>query len=452
MSACTRSSSQNDWSILFQVIPEHLTTNDSNINIIYYLLKQSHTPIFYESESGLFESHILKKWSRSTDNREYTLCPNSELMFNTSENLNTRHIEASLKKVKIELGVEFKITSDYECVHVFSKNGLPNLLKTLLDMRYAPTITCSTKWECGLGVYEVVEMNKNKIQLKRKTNFKKNNGFDTITLAKPEVLKANRTIQDINRTIEEKPGWIDLTKYTKFEVNLLQTVILIINSPKLDIRRTLFNCINSDELRKAFNPTIKNTEIMSIGSILPLEVYPISSHKENNVCASYKSNYKILNFINWRNNNEMTLSNFLAKLQNKTKIKVQNIDITPSAFVSALTSRNSDFDKFDLIPMAISAESTDFTSFFRPLIASSKKYLSYDISGAAEIYNQLIESVERRKSLMLARQLADLIKKNYVAIPMYQVKRSFYYPSNVKNLDTGRNFLEYPEVSKLEVH
>lgn len=437
---------------MFQVIPTRLTTNQSNINIVYYLLRQTHLPIFTESGTGQFESTILEKWSRSADNRHFVFCPNSQLKFTKTESLANQNIVDSLDKVKSELGLQFRMKIENGCTHVISKNALPNLSKALADYRYAPSIQCAKNWECGLGVFEVTEITQSKLSLRRKVKSKNKSEFQTITLAQPEALKGTGVINDINRTIEELPSWVNLSDYASFEVNLLQTLVLIINIPDINIRRALFNCIQPNELTIAFNPSLKITEMNNIETILPAEIYQLKTKNRRFECRRVQTSIKPLNFINWRTNNKTTLPDYITDIQSSTNIKLQSIDISPSDFVQALTTRNKEFNNFDLIPMAIGAEANDFTSFFRPLIAHNKSYLSYAIPKAAGLYNELIASVDRRKSLLLARRLADLIKNNFVAIPMYQVRRTFYYPSSIKNIDTGRNFLEYPEVSQLEIH
>lgn len=453
ISSCTRSK-EREWSILFQVIPEHLRTNEANINIIHYLLKQTHIPILQEVESGQYDSLILNKWSRSADNRFFEFCPNTNLKFNPTKSFTVNNLVESLNKIKAEINVNFNVTSNNTCVQINSKSNLPSLLKALTDFRYAPTIKCAPKWECGLGKYEVTQITASKFRLKRKIQDELKNGYDTIILAQADVLKNTETISDINRTIDEIPRWIDLSSYSQYDVNLLQTLILIINVPNINLRKVLYNCLNSKDLSIAFNPNMKASDKVDISRILPTEFYPNSKQTIVRSCADLPVNAEQnkLNFVNWRNNNTQTLSNYLNEIYRKTGITLQNLKVTPSDFVKALVSRNSDFKKYDLIPMAISAESTDLASFFRPIVASSKKYLKYNVPGAANVYHKLITTVDRKLSLALARKLADLIDNHYAAVPMYQVKKSFYYPSNIINLDTGRNFLEYPEVGKLEVN
>lgn len=118
----------------------------------------------------------------------------------------------------------------------------------------------------------------------------------------------------------------------------------------------------------------------------------------------------------------MTLPTFIKSLHERSGLDYSILNISPSDFVNALTTRKASFHNFDLVPLAIGAESNDYTSFFRPLVAHSK-YLYYEIPRAAYLYKRLVEAINREDELLIARQLADLIARQYAAIPMRNRQR-----------------------------
>jgi hypothetical protein len=226
----------------------------------------------------------------------------------------------------------------------------------------------------------------------------------------------------------------------------LQTLIIVLNIPNAAVRNAIASCAQSFALRTAFNPDV--TEYEEVDTLLPLEIYP-KLKTTTKTCKKIKIKSATANFVNWRSNNGTTLPPYLVTLSKSSGVNIRQLQVTPSEFVSTLIKKPKAFGKYDIMPFAVDGGDSDLLQFFHMFFDKQKKHLSFSLNAAEKIYKQLLNASDSQ-TLRLVRDLADKLKDENIVIPMYQVSKKFLYPKFIKNIESGRNFLEYPEVANLE--
>ncbi|MHB9139568.1 MAG: hypothetical protein ACYC4Q_09210, partial [Victivallaceae bacterium] len=260
VSSCLAAKADGTWEVLLKDIPVRVSVKDAELNMCRYVLKQTHEPVFRLDDGENYTSRILENWTRDLESRNYRLCPKGSLRFlpgqaYTGEMFNS-HI-SSVTKLYDPAGVT---SWDGSCFRVSFAAPRKGYLEYLSRYENAPTLSLSDKIEVGLGEYTPVEVEPERVTLVRKEPVRR--GYNKIVIHKytgpgdPNL--ENRAISDFNRLqISLIPEWVKSSQ-VHFDGVILQTVALMINHPDKDVRRTLYNCMGADQLRRALYPTWKH--------------------------------------------------------------------------------------------------------------------------------------------------------------------------------------------------
>ena len=102
--------------------------------------------------------------------------------------------------------------------------------------------------------------------------------------------------------------------------------------------------------------------------------------------------------------------------------------------------------KYNLVIVAMDAIRPDHEVFFEYLVRADG-YFDHPIPRIREQFRLLTAEEDIQKKGELARELAHTASKEYLVLPLLQVRRRYYYPADIKNLTVGKGFLEYPEIA-----
>lgn len=299
--------------------------------------------------------------------------------------------------------------------------------------------------EDGLGKFYVEKISKDNMVIRRKKNIK--NGYNQIVVyeykGKNDPNLNNRNIEDFNLIPSfDVPEWVK-NKYIGFNNIELKSVLLILNHPNKKVRKLLYNCIDIDEIRTSFYPNRK--DFYDIQTVLPLGVYGAKAGKSFQKCEiTTKNNLKPLTFINWMYDNDKDMDEFSNNFYRKTGIKINIIKIQPSELVKIL---NRYPRVYNLTVIIFDAVRNDLTAFFEPF-AKETGFHDFIIHEIKDLYNKLIYEIDEDKKREIAIKMAEIIKDEALALPLYQSVRKLYYPPHIKNINVGRDFLQYPEISE----
>ena len=431
--------------MLIKDIPVRISTADAGLNMSLYVLKQTHEPYLRTDDGENYYSRILTRWERDLISRNFTLCPDTALEFSPGEKFSYGLFLTQISSATRGFAPDSEITGDGKCVRVRFPRPMRRYLDFLTLYEYAPTIKKDDLIETGLGEYLPESVRPETILLRRKR--KVSRGYNSIIMHKyggpSDPNLENREINDFNRMqISTIPDWVK-RKYAYLDSSILQTVVLIINHPDKAVRRTVYNCMDVDALRRALYPTWE--EFADVSNVLPVGVPGAIPGKPPQHCdKSMRGNIsRPLVFINFGVNNDAQMATFMADFRKRTGIPVsikrlQDKEIQRTLYQSPR--------KYDLVIVSMGAVRPDHTAFFDYLVREDG-YYDFKLGGLREMYSRLQLEGDPNSRNALGAQMAELISSDYVLLPLLQVNRRFYYPREIRNLTVGRGFLEYPEVA-----
>lgn len=436
------------WDLLALGLPDRITPEIALINTGYYILKQTHEPIF-RNDNGEYYSKILDRWVRSVDDKNYMLCPNKNLSFNEKVSFSVEYLEKHLKKILSETFAwnTYSLAIKNKCVLVAFNTPVLPFLHILTFYENSPSIkTDDPRIETGLGSFYVVSIEPKVIKLKRKTFVP--NGYNYIKIwsyeGSGDPKLGDKNIEDFNRVyVEDLPNWVQ-EEYENYGATILQSINLVINHHNKDVRDIVYNCVDISALRKALMPG--QIDFQDIGNILPIGVSGAMPQKSEQTCHETSHQpIKPLMFINWKKNSHRNLEDYFKKFTGKTNVPVSIQDYTTEDFIKELFLKKH---KYNLAIIALDAVRPDHIPFYEFLI--NNRYSLFDIE-----LNWLRKQVSLLPQYILSNAMEDQIKnmnsflkEERLILPLYQEVRRFYFPRKLKNYITGQNFLEYPEISR----
>jgi len=455
VSSCGKKEKNDEaWDVLSLVIPEKVSPEVSFANIGFYVLRQTHEPIFHWSNiKAQYYSTILKSWNRSSDFKIFTFCPDATKLFDRNQKFSEKILENSLKKSLNKASGHYIISTEGKCVVLKFERPEKQLLKTLSYYEMAPSIsTENPKIELGLGPFKGIKISDDELFLERKEKAK--NGYNYIRFTRYKGLQDrnlnNVNIEDFNRIyVTDVPDWIKKS-YDNYGVMLLQSLVLLINVKDPVLRSYLYNCLDVKKIRQAFSP--RQEKFYDIGNILPVGIIGASNTLPVQKCEKYRANLthknsKALIFLNWKESSQDTLSNYFSEfsLKNKIEIKVNPLPITNLLHVV--------FNRphaYDLHIMAIDAVRPDYSAFYEFFNDRNDAVVDINVP-IKKLLNDLYAESNDSKIEQIVKKINGILANSGVVLPLYQQVRDFYYPKNVKNISFGKNFLEYPDVAELKL-
>lgn len=436
---------QDAWEVLLKDIPVRITTVDAGLNMSFYVLKQTHEPVLRTDEGENYYSRILSRWGRDLTSRNFVLCPDVSLAFAPGKKFSYDLFLSQISSATRSFSLDSEIAGDGSCVRVRFPKPMRRYLDFLTLYEHAPTVKKDDLIEIGLGEYLPVSVQPETITLRRKR--KVSRGYNSITIHKytgpDDPNLDNREINDFNRMqMSTIPEWVK-REYAYLDSAILQTVVLIINHPDKDVRKTVYNCMDVDPLRRALYPTWK--EFVDVSNVLPVGVPGAVPGRPSQYCDKgiRKRLPRPLVFINFGVNNDEQMAAFMADFERRTSIPVsvkrlRDKDIQHTLYQSPR--------KYDLAIVSMGAVRPDHTAFFDYLVRADG-YYDFKLKGLGVLYERLQLEGEPGERNALGARMAESLSSEYVLLPLLQVQRRFYYPRDIMNLTVGRGFLEYPEVA-----
>ena len=443
--ACVKPPAKDQtWEMLSLGLPDKITPQVAHINMGFYILKQTHEPLFRYNDDGQFYSKVLSSWSRSIDNRQFILCPNQKLVFSNEIYFTTDFLKNFISRTATKLGkVHLNLTD--QCLSVLFDKPQEGFLRQYSDHELSPSIPSNNpRIEYGLGPFVVESISSQEIDLRRKDFIE--NGYNVIRVinykGRNDPNLNNKFIEDFNRVyISDLPSWVK-EEYANYGVMLSQSINLLINHPDKELRDIIYNCLDIERFRKAFMPL--QEDFYSIENILPVGMVGAKKGLPSQQCKLLKPRNFKLKFVNWKQDNVEQLFDFFRDFFERLNIQINIENISASEFLSRVSKKPH---RYELTVIALDAIRPDYRVFYEYLINGRQAIVDYDVPRATEIYNTLVRSEGEKEKRNLIEKLNDVLKKEAVILPLYQEVRRFYYPKHIKNLRLGKDFLEYPEIA-----
>ncbi len=449
-----QSSSNKDdqvWDVVFMGIPNSLNPQDVEVSTVGYLLNQTHRPLFYKNQDGVYRSDLLSKIAQDQSGLNLSLCVREQIQLGSSRLLQSSDLHSFISRRTSELNLKVDIESNGQCLLLKFKELHHDFFDIFSKMENAPSWNFGDSFDEGLGDFYVSKSNSDYIELTRKSENKR--GFNKIMVhayvnqGALESLISSRRIEDLNRiSAELVPKYIRET-YASYEVALLQTGILLLNIKNDELRRLIYNCLNISDFRIAFSPG--QAFFKDIKTILPIGVPGAQSGKPDQHCnlngASPKRFGKV-SFWNWKDNNREQLKQFLDHFSSKIGIEIEYQEVAPERLFSIV---KHDEQKHELIVIGLSANEFHYRDFYQYLLDPKHTILS----KIPIDFRKEIDLLDARPSLRLQSELIQKLDsalfEKAVALPLFQQIRPFFYPKELKGLEFGSNFLAHPIVSEI---
>lgn len=442
---CQKPAPRTDtWEVLLSGLPVRLSIADAGLNGSFYLLKQTHEPLFRQDDGEIFSSRLLLKWSRNIQSSEYLFCPDTSLRFDRDNPLTPAFFYNYIQKTAKAFDRGAEIERHGDCVRIKLASHA-NFLAYLSLFENAPTIKKTEKIEAGLGAFSVETLSAEKVVLKRKQRV--SNGYNSLIFHQykggGDQNLQNRKISDFNNIPSfEIPDWVR-KDYLHFDSPILRSISLIINHPDKAVRKAVFNCLNYDSLRRAYVPQRK--DFYDISNMLPVGVPGAEAGAPRQECrgSTVISHPSELTFLNLAYNNDKTLNEVFSAFHKRTGIKIVTRTYPDDQIDAALFQSPR---RYNLTIVVMDAVRPNHEAFFEYLIKKTG-YFDADNPTLTDLYQKMLKEPEEEKKNALAKTIAEKLDAEALVLPLYQNAATFYYPGNIKNIILGRGFIEYPEVA-----
>ena len=432
-----------EWGALLSALFDRISTKNIT-NSVYYILKQTHEPVFRKDDGQNYTTKVLSSWSRSADSSRYVLCPDTSLHFDDSRPFSSEYFNGYLRAVTASYDPTATVTSNGGCCIVTFRRGRSGYLDFLSQYENTPTIDNGV-YQLGLGAYRVSEISKDKITLARKEPVA--HGYNKIVFydykGGNDPNLHNKAVKDFNRIAPFDVPEHVRKDFLSFENLGLKSEVLLINVADEKIRKVLYNCIDVDAFRRAYFP--KKQSFYNIQTVFPLGIPGARAglpFQDRQLCKKSNPTRPII-LANWRKDNIPQIKEFAAAFRKRTGINIKVVNYNANALAASLSKRPRAYDLLVIMLSAMRAEQQDFLSSF----AGKGSYLDYDVAGLNAEYAALLNEDAREPRSRLAERIANKLTRHYAALTLYQGNDTVYYPREIKNLVVGSELMEYPEVA-----
>lgn len=433
----------DSWGVLAPGLPERVSVADEGTNVSFYILKQTHEPLFRREDGENYTSRILRKWSRSLDYRNFSFCPSPALEFSPGLSFSFEDFVAHVSSFTSGYAARVSIVEDGGCLEIAFETPQKDYLNFWTLYARAPTKHAGGRYELGLGPFYVESISKEGIALARKKEAR--GAYNRIVLhdyrgaGDPNL--GNREIKDFNLiNTDVVPGWVKKS-FQSFDNPEMKSLILLINHPDPAVRARVYNCIDIPALRSAFYSG--KTDFYDIATVLPMGVPGAVPGLPVQDCGAKGGAGKRLSFANWLAGNKEPMERFAADFQKKSGLKLQLEQYSRSEFAQAFYRRPKPFDLAVIMIYVDSFPVDSFGMFFR----NGETY-DFNVDSLAGKYRELEKFPGSRTATEAFRELSSEVARHALALPISQSRRTLYYPKEIKNLHVGRGILEYPEVAE----
>lgn len=441
------------WQALLPALPPRISTELAGINVELYILMQTHEPLFRTGDGQNFRSAILRDWSRSLDSKQYRFCPDTSLIFDRAQEFSVDALRTHMDSVTRRLDAAYSIAQDSSCVSVKFENAQTGFFDFLSLYENAPTRKLDdARLESGLGPYKVKEFSATKVVLTRKSPIA--DGYNEIILRlykgpdDPEL--SSRRTTDFNRIPSSSlPSWVK-SEYQDIGGSLPKSFNLIINHPDPRIRKAVYGCLDMDALRRAYFPA--RSTFFDLKTLLPVGVPGAQPGKPAQICDKSalppRNSTPPLVFVDWAGENEAPLRGLLTRFTEETGIAVELKRTTLSDLASVILKRPH---PYNLAVIALDAVRPDAQSFL-DYVVTPVGLLDVDLPKASRMYPLMLAEKNPTLRRSLTIEIMNEITRHAVVLPLFQDARRFYYPTGIKNINTGDGFQgEYPNIGELRL-
>lgn len=434
------------WVVYLPGLPKSVFSSLADEDAVFYILKQTHEPLFRLDDGENLSSRILKKWSRSVDSSKYVFCPDTARTFNGKRNFSMPYFETYLADITRKYSREFSIERSGECLVVSFNKKKTGYLNFLTRYANAPTLRVSENVELGLGPFLVETIGKDKIVLKRKESVAR--GYERINLLEYGDSQGDLSRKDLSDFNRIPYGALPKTvseRFLSFESVPLKSAGLIITNPDKTYREILYNCFDISGFRKAAFPISR--QFYDIQTLLPMGIPGGRSGRPPQECRnSYREKAKALGpFIlaNWRKENQAALEVFVGGLYKKTGIRIKIKQYEGQDLVKTLFVRPH---PYDMVLINFSVVQPEYDIFFKDFLVKDS-LVDFNMPKLTALREKMVKEEEGPVMAELAGRIADGLGNEAAVLPLFQEVEKFYYPANIMNLVVGKGFTEYPEVA-----
>jgi hypothetical protein len=431
------------WGVLGPGLPERVSTADEASNVSFYILKQTHEPVFRRQDGENYSSRILKTWSRSLDYRFFSFCPDPALEFAPGIPFGFEDFAAHISSFTSVYNSRFKLVRDGKCVNISFASPQKDYLPFWTLHEHAPTKNIGGLAELGLGPISVKSISKERIELLRKIPVR--DGYNAVVFynykGPGDLNLENREIKDFNLiSTVDVPKWVK-ESFQNFDNPEMKSLVLLINHPDPKVRERVYNCVDIAALRAAFYTG--KTDFYNIATVLPMGVPGAVPGLPLQRCVKGGGVSARLRFANWMPGNLEQMRKFAAEFKAKSGLTLRLDQFSMSSFARSFDARPKPFDLAIVITYVSSSPKEYFRMYFR-----QGDIYDFDLRPMSGTYGKLLESPGSRPVEESFRELSSEIVSHALALPLSQSRRTLYYPKEIRNLNVGRGILEYPEVSE----
>ncbi len=446
--AAGTSSEKDVWKVLIGALPAEVSVKNESETSTFYVLRQTHEPVFRQDDGQNYASRILKRWGRNNLSTEYLFCPDTTLRFDAKNGFSFQYFLSYISEVTKKYEPGATINKNEGCVSIRFQKPKHGYLDFLSKFDNAPSIKVETGYESGLGPFFVKSVKSKQITLERKKPVR--NGYNKVIFHEysgPGDVRLNdRSICDFNKlSTFQQPEWIQKEFAGFFNIEL-RVVGLAINNPDSRFRDAVYNCVDAGEFREAFLPERKG--LLDVKWLLPLGIPGGEAGRSSTACTNEKKHYlknKQIVLANLYQNNAVQLREFSKRLFDRTGLKLIIKNYVPKDLVSELHNR-SKLKSYGLIVIVSDTVRPEYAPFFEYYLGEAAVIDSVP-ADLRKMYKELLSLDGRADKVKAAMALASGVQREAVVLPLYQSSTKLYYPQNIKNLDVGRGFSEYPEVA-----
>ncbi|HAN05589.1 MAG TPA: hypothetical protein DCW72_00670 [Elusimicrobia bacterium] len=427
-------------------LPEEVATARAWETVTYYILKQTHEPLFRTDEGENFHSRILKKWEKDILSGQYLFCPDTDKEFDKDHAFGPEFFSEYITKTTSKYARNFSVERRGGCFSVSFPSPQKGYIEFLSRYENAPSIRQTDKVEMGLGEFFVGSMGGGKIVLRRKKPVP--NGYSEIVLNEYSPAKAKTydygRISDFNKIpVFDVPREI-LSGFATYNNIELRSDVLIINHPDAEVRKRIYNCLDADRFRRAFFP--QKNDFYNISNVLPVGVsgaVPGLPLQDCSALPKFGGRSRDLVLFNHRSGNIEQLAAVAEEFWSRTGLKINVVSRTPKELSPFLHKYPR---PYNMVVISLDTVTPAYESFFG-FIVRPDGYFNQQDPVLKKIFDEISRDTDPGKRALLVDKFLGELHKRYLILPLYQNVKELYYPRRIKNFIVGREFMTYPEVA-----
>jgi len=439
----------DNWDVIALGLPSEISPRFSHSLSTAYVLKQTHEPLFRHDDRKGYFSNVLDNWKRSIDSTEFSLCVGRPKPFGDGSAFDSAKLReflaTNLRRLQFS---NYVIIAKDDCEIVRFNQSQRRFLYEFSLPENAPSQTSRLpKIENGLGAYFVDQALSDKLILKRKVTSK--NGYNSITFTNVDQLDAAQIekmgAEDHNLLPVFKIPQKIKTTYKSYQTMPLKIGALVLNIKDPEVRRAVADCVDIRKLRETL--FTNGTQFSDISSILPVGVPGARSGLLPRRCSESKKQAKALRFATWMGAHQDELKKDLSGLGRQVGVEVKPEYYSYSDLTKLIYYKK---DQYDLLVIKIDTKSKATSPFFEVFVDAKKSILRKPLTQ----FNGDLQALRAAEGDGLVSAAAERLQKSLIdgkyVLPLFQETRALYYPKALKNIYLDDDYLDFPNLSRVE--